>query len=122
MLEDNSMSKTEIKTKEDVIRHLSGKTEFEKKVLVATFEIPKGKVSTYQRIAAKIGQPHAYRAAANALHKNPLAPIVPCHRVVKSDGRIAGEKDAVKARRSLLEKEGIPLEGNKVKLNPKILY
>jgi methylated-DNA-[protein]-cysteine S-methyltransferase len=122
MLEDNSMSKTEIKTKEDVIRHLSGKTEFEKRVLVATFEIPKGKVSTYKRIATKIGQPHAYRATANALHKNPLAPIVPCHRVVKSDGRIAGEKDEVKARRSLLEKEGIPLEGNKVKLSPKILY
>ena len=116
------MSKTEIKTKEDVIKHLSGKTEFEKKVLVKTFEIPKGKVSTYRRIAEKIGQPHAYRATANALHKNPLAPIVPCHRVVRSDGSIAGTKEAVKARRSLLEKEGIPLEGDKVKLSPEILY
>jgi len=78
--------------KKDVINFLSNKTEFERAVLVATFKIPKGKVSTYKRIAQKIGRPHAYRAVGNALHKNPLAPIVPCHRVVASDGRFGGEK------------------------------
>jgi len=116
------MVKTEIKTKEDVIKHLQDKTEFEKTVLAKTFEIPKGKVSTYNRIAEKIGKPRAYRAVANALHKNPLAPIVPCHRVVKSDGWIVGTKEAVEGRKSLLEKEGIPLEGNRVKLSPEILF
>ncbi|MCW4020402.1 MAG: MGMT family protein [Candidatus Bathyarchaeota archaeon] len=116
------MKETRIKSRKDVIKHLSNKTEFERAVLVATFEIPKGKVSTYKRIAAKIGKPSAYRAVANALHKNPLAPIVPCHRVVRSDGNLAGERESVEARRRLLEQEGIPLDGDRVKLVRKILH
>jgi len=116
------MKKDLIKSREDVIRHLTDKTRFEKEVLAATFEIPKGKASTYKRIAEKIGRPHAYRAVGNALHKNPLAPVVPCHRVVRSDGRIAGEKESAEARRRLLEEEGIPLEGNRVKLSKEILF
>jgi methylated-DNA-[protein]-cysteine S-methyltransferase len=116
------MDKAKIRTKEDVIKHLKDKTEFEKSVLIKTFEIPKGKVSTYNRIAEKIGKPKAYRAVANALHKNPLAPIVPCHRVVKSDGNIVGTKEGIEGRRRLLKKEGIPLEGNRVKLSPEILF
>ncbi|OYT47075.1 cysteine methyltransferase [Candidatus Bathyarchaeota archaeon ex4484_231] len=116
------MPQPRIKTKEDVIKHLIDETPFERDVLVATFEIPKGKVSTYRRIAEKIGKPRAYRAVGNALHKNPLAPIVPCHRVVRSDGRIAGEKGSVETRRRLLIEEGIPVEGNRVKLSKKILY
>ena len=113
----------EIRTKEAVIRFLSGKSKFEKDVLVACYEIPKGKVSTYKRIAANIGHPHAYRAVGNALHKNPLAPTVPCHRVIKSDGNIVGaRKEDADARRRLLEQEGIPFEGNRVKLSKEILY
>ena len=80
------MKKEEIKSEGDVINLLRDKTEFERAVLAATFKIPKGKVSTYKRIAQKIDKPRAYRAVGNALHKNPLAPIVPCHRVVKPDG------------------------------------
>ncbi len=112
-----------IKSKEDVLRHLAGKSEFEKSVLVATFEIPKGKVSTYSRIAERIGRSHACRAVGNALHKNPLAPVVPCHRVVRSDGMIAGRtRDAIEGRRRLLEEEGAPLEGARVKLSKEILF
>ena len=114
--------KPEMKTKEDIIRLLSDKSEFEKDVLVACYEIPKGKISTYKRIAAKIGHSRAYRAAGNALHKNPLAPVVPCHRVVKSDGTIVGAKEDVAARRRLLMQEGILLEGNRVKLSKEIIY
>ncbi len=116
------MEKEEIKTKEDVIRFLKDKTEFERAVLLATFEIPKGKVSTYKRIAEKIGKPHAYRAVGNALHKNPLAPIVPCHRVVRSDGGFGGDKKEAEARRKLLEKEGVPIERGRVKLSKDILF
>jgi len=112
----------QVKNKEDVIRFLSGKTRFERDVLVATFEIPKGRVSTYKRIAERIGRPKAYRAVGNALHRNPLAPIVPCHRVVKSEGRIAGNKKGIEARRRLLEEEEIPLEGNRVRLSKEILF
>lgn len=116
------MRKEDIKGEKDVRRALSNKTQFEREVLVATFKIPKGKVSTYRRIAEKIGRPNAFRAVANALHKNPLHPIVPCHRVVKSDGRFGGEKKGAESRRKLVEKEGIPIENDKVKLSDEILF
>lgn len=116
------MRKEEVKTEEDVIRFLSNKTEFERNVLVATFRIPRGKVSTYKRIAGKIGKPRAYRAAANALHKNPLHPIVPCHRVVRSDGKFGGEKKAAASRRSQVQKEGVPIENGRVRMTEKVLY
>jgi len=115
------MKKEEVKSEEDVISFLGNKTEFERVVLVATFKIPKGKVSTYKRIAQKIGKPHAYRAVGNALHKNPLAPVVPCHRVVKSDGGFGGEKKGAESRRNLLEKEGILIENGRVKISEEIL-
>jgi len=105
-----------------VIRFLSDKTEFERKVLVATFKIPRGKVSTYKRIAEKIGKPRAYRAVANALHKNPLHPIVPCHRVVRSDGGFGGEKEAAASRRKLVEKEGVAIINGRVRINNEVLY
>jgi methylated-DNA-[protein]-cysteine S-methyltransferase len=114
------MRKNEIKKEEDVINFLRDKTEFERAVLVATFKIPKGKVSTYKRIAEKIGKPYAYRAVGNALHKNPLAPIVPCHRVVKSDGGFGGERRGAESRRNLLEKEGIPIENGRVQISEEI--
>jgi O-6-methylguanine DNA methyltransferase len=116
------MKKSEIRTEEEVVRSLSDKTEFEKAVLVATFRIPNGKVSTYGRIAKRIGRPRAYRAVGNALHKNPLAPIVPCHRVVKADGSFGGDKKAAASRRKLLQKEGIPIKEDKVKMRNDILF
>lgn len=116
------MRKNEIKSKEDVIKYLSDRSEFERAVLAATFEIPRGKVSTYKRIAERIGKPRAYRAVGSVLHKNPLAPIVPCHRVVKSNGRLTGEEGCVESRRRLLEEEGIPIKGNMIKLSENILF
>ena len=116
------MKKSEVKTEEDVIRFLGHKTTFERTVLVATFKIPKGRVSTYKRIADKIGKPKAHRAVANALHKNPLHPIVPCHRVVRSDGRFGGEKKAAQSRMRLVKEEGVPIEDSKVVLNKQILF
>ncbi len=111
-----------IKTEKEVIEALEHKTQFERDVLVATFKIPKGKVSTYKRIAEKIGRPKAYRAVANALHKNPLWPIVPCHRVVSSDGSFGGPRKEADGRRNTVEKEGILIENGKVKLSNEILY
>ena len=116
------MNKKSIRTEEDVIRFLSNKTEFEKKVLVTTFKIPKGKISTYKRIAEKVGRPRAYRAVATALRKNPLHPIVPCHRVVRSDGRFGGEEKKAKTRRKLVMKEGIPIENGRIKITEDILF
>jgi methylated-DNA-[protein]-cysteine S-methyltransferase len=120
--EEPAINKSTIKTEEDVRRFLPDKTEFEKQVLVATFKIPHGKISTYKRIAEKIDRPYAYRAVANALHKNPLHPVVPCHRVVRSDGAFGGEKGAAESRRKLVEKEGVPIENGKVRINDRILF
>ena len=116
------LKKDEIKTEEDLVRLLSGKSDFERKVLVATFRIPRGKVSTYKRIAEKIGSPRAYRAVGNALHKNPFAPIVPCHRVVKSDGTFGGDKERAASRRDLLRKEGIPMKNDRVEMSDNMLF
>ena len=111
-----------IKSEKDVIVALKDKTRFERDVLLETFKIPKGKISTYKRIAEKIGKPKAYRAVANALHKNPLSPIVPCHRVVTSNGSFSGEKIGAEWRRTMVENEGIPIKKGKVKINNNILY
>jgi len=114
--------KTEVRSRADVIKLLKDKTEFEREVLVTTFEIPRGKVSTYKRIAEKIGRPHAYRAVGNALHKNPLAPIVPCHRVLRSDGRLGGYGGGVNVKKRLLEEEGIPFRRGRVELRKEVLF
>ena len=111
-----------VKTENDIIRLLKDRTEFERKVYLITFRIPQGKISTYKRVAEKIGNPKAYRAVANALHKNPLSPIVPCHRVVSSDGSFNGEKEGAECRRSMVKKEGILIKNNKVKISKEILY
>ncbi|MDD5491860.1 MAG: MGMT family protein [bacterium] len=65
-------------------------TEFEKKVYAACKTIPPGETRSYAWVAKKIGQPRACRAVGNALHKNPFAPLVPCHRVILSDGSVGG--------------------------------
>lgn len=110
-----------IKTEKDVIEALKHKTQFERDVLVATFRIPEGKISTYKRIAESIGKPKAYRAVANALHKNPLWPIVPCHRVVCSDGSFGGPEKSADERRKTLIEERVPIKNGKVKLTKEIL-
>jgi len=109
--------------REDILKHLEGLTEFERAVLLATLEIPRGKVSTYKRIAERIGRPRAYRAVGNALHKNPIPPTIPCHRVVRSDGGFGGDRKGAEARMRLLMEEGIEIdERGRVKLTEDILF
>ena len=110
-----------IKTEKDVIQALKHKTSFERDVLVATFRIPEGKISTYKRIAERIGRPKAYRAVANALHKNPLWPVVPCHRVVCADGSFGGNNEDADARRKSVAKEGVSIKNGKVKMDNEII-
>jgi methylated-DNA-[protein]-cysteine S-methyltransferase len=116
------MDLNSIKTEKDVAEALKDKTQFERDVLIATFKIPKGKISTYKRMAEKIGKPNSYRAVANALHKNPLWPVVPCHRVVNSDGSFGGPSKGAEERRNSVKKEGIPVKDGKVRINNEILY
>ena len=65
-------------------------TSFEWQVLGAAAQIPPGETRTYQWIARAIGRPKAARAVGQALRNNPFAPVVPCHRVIKSDGSLGG--------------------------------
>ena len=86
-------------------------TKFQLKVWNYLKKIPRGKVKTYSEVAKSIGQPLAARAVANAIRKNPLAPQIPCHRVIRSDGSLGGYsgKGGIKTKRLLLKKEGITL-------------
>ena len=65
-------------------------TDFQKKVWLEITKIPIGKTITYKELAKRIGNPNAYRAVANACAKNPYAPKIPCHRVIRSDGGLGG--------------------------------
>jgi methylated-DNA-[protein]-cysteine S-methyltransferase len=70
-------------------------------------KIPAGKVSTYGDIAKALGQPKAARLVGQILHDNPNPVIVPCHRVIHSDGRLGGYAYGSERKRVLLENEGI---------------
>ena len=65
-------------------------TSFQKKVWKELIKIPYGETRSYKEIAIAIGHPQSARAIANACAKNPYAPIVPCHRVIRSDGNLGG--------------------------------
>ena len=86
---------------------LSPLTPFQRSVLLECAKIPKGETRTYSQVASAIGKPRAARAVGNALAINPLAPINPCHRVVKSDGELGGysAKGGVAKKKLLLRKE-----------------
>ena len=73
--------------------------------------IKKGCVLTYSDVAKGINKPKAVRAVANAIGKNPYAPKIPCHRVIRSDGSLGGYsgKGGIKTKKKLLESEGILL-------------
>jgi methylated-DNA-[protein]-cysteine S-methyltransferase len=91
-------------------------TNFSKKVLNCCKQIPKGKITTYKKIAISIGQPNASRAVGNALNKNPSLVRIPCHRVVKSNGEISSYALGQKNKISLLKKEGIKIKNGKIDL------
>ncbi|OGI28999.1 MAG: hypothetical protein A2288_01110 [Candidatus Moranbacteria bacterium RIFOXYA12_FULL_44_15] len=89
-------------------------TLFQKLVYAAAKKIPRGKVSTYQDIARVIGKPKSARAVGNALNRNPFAPAVPCHRVVRNTGKIGGFAGGCKNKVKLLEKEGVLAKDGKI--------
>ena len=86
-------------------------TTFQLKVWKYLKKIPRGSVKTYSQVAKGIGKPFAIRAVANAVGKNPYAPRIPCHRVIRSDGSLGGYsgKGGIKTKKLLLKKEGIKL-------------
>lgn len=83
-------------------------TAFQERVWQALRRVPAGQKLSYRELAERIGQPNAVRAVANACGQNCLAVAVPCHRVVRTDGRLSGYRWGVERKRQLLEREAKP--------------
>ena len=84
-------------------------TKFQLKVWNYLKKIPKGQIRTYLEVAKAIKRPKSVRAVANAIGKNPNAPKIPCHRVIRSDGKLGGYSGpgGIKTKKKLLKSEGI---------------
>ena len=84
-------------------------TKFQQKVWQYLKNIPKGKVKTYKQVAIAIKSPKSARAVANACGKNPYAPKIPCHRVIRSDGDLGGYsgRGGIKKKLRLLRSEKV---------------
>jgi O-6-methylguanine DNA methyltransferase len=91
---------------------------FKEKVYDLTAKIPNGKVATYKQIATLAGNSKASRAVGMCMKTNPNAPIVPCHRVVASNGELTGYSGGkgLVTKKAMLLKEGVEFVGNKVNL------
>ena len=89
---------------------LRGLSDFERAVLRKTLDIPRGEVRTYAWVAREIGRPRAVRAVGSALGRNPVPVLLPCHRVVRSDGTIGEYIAGVEMKRALLAREGADVD------------
>ena len=96
------------------------KYSFSQKFYKLLRKVPRGKVTTYKEIA-RVLKTKAYRAVGNAMNKNPYAPGVACHRVVKSSGEVGGFASGTRKKISMLRKEGIKIVNGNIDLK-KYLY
>ncbi|HEX9076970.1 MAG TPA: methylated-DNA--[protein]-cysteine S-methyltransferase [Anaerolineae bacterium] len=88
---------------------LAGVKPFQRAVLAAIGKIPFGETRTYGWVAREIGNPKAARAVGQALHNNPIPIIIPCHRVIASDGSLGGYGGGLPMKQRLLKLEGAML-------------
>lgn len=93
----------------DVPLDLRGCSEFEARVLRSAAQIRRGNARPYQWLAREIGAPDATRAVGNALGRNPMPLLIPCHRVIRTNGSVGGYAFGSDAKRALLEREGLDL-------------
>lgn len=87
-----------------------GGTPFQKKVWAALREIPCGETRSYGQLAARLGVPEASRAVGAANGRNPIAIVVPCHRVIGADGKLTGYAGGLNIKKMLLEHEAALME------------
>jgi O-6-methylguanine DNA methyltransferase len=85
-------------------------TEFEERVYTIVRTIPKGQTRSYGWVAQRLGDPGLARAVGNALNRNPYAPSVPCHRVIRSNGTLGGFAGGPARKRALLAREGCAIK------------
>lgn len=86
----------------------------DKKIYKKLLEVPKGKITTYGELAKAVGLKNGQRAVGKIMNKNPYPVIIPCHRVVKSDGKVGGYAYGEKIKSDMLAKEGIEIKNGKI--------
>jgi methylated-DNA-[protein]-cysteine S-methyltransferase len=86
----------------------------DKKIYKKLLEVPKGKITTYGELAKAVGMKNGQRAVGKIMNKNPYPVIVPCHRVVKSDGKVGGYAYGEEIKSNMLQKEGIEIKNGKI--------
>ena len=101
---------------------LSALGEFQRLVLRKCAEIPPGEIRPYGWIAAELGRPGAARAVGTALARNPVPILIPCHRVVRTDGRIGRYAYGTEMKRELLRREGVDLDAVEALARRRIRY
>lgn len=120
--ESHVMKKESPQYKREILAgQLDASMNFNQKVWALTARIPKGQVTTYAAIARALDS-KAYRAVGQALHNNPYAPKVPCHRVVGSDGKLTGFAHGLAQKEAMLMREGVPVSNGKVPLKTFGIY
>ncbi len=88
--------------------------DLDRRVYKKLLKVPKGKVTTYGELAKAVGLKNGQRAIGKIMNKNPYPVIIPCHRVVKSDGKIGGYFYGQDVKTKMLSREGIQIENGKV--------
>ena len=96
--------------------------KLEEKVYKKLLEVPKGKVTTYGDLAKAIGLKNGQRVIGKIMNKNPYPAIIPCHRVIKSDGKIGGYAWGEKVKAKMLSNEGIKIKNGKILDVKKTIY
>ena len=85
------------------------------KIYKKLLEVPKGKITTYGELAKVVGFTNGQRAVGKIMNKNPYPVIIPCHRVVKADGKVGGYAYGEKIKINMLKKEGVKIKDGKIK-------
>ena len=88
--------------------------KLEEKVYRKLLAVPKGKITTYGELAKAVGLKNGQRTIGKIMNKNPYPVIVPCHRVIKSDGKIGGYAWGEKVKAKMLSNEGIKIKNGKI--------
>jgi len=112
------------RTSFDLPLDLSGVTsDFQREVYNQLLKVEHGHVMSYGQIAREIGKPDQARAVGQAVGANPIPIIVPCHRVIASDGRLTGFSGGLKRKVVLLKLEGIDVDGSSPnsKVHPEVI-
>lgn len=86
----------------------------EQKIFKKLLQVPKGQITTYGELSKSVGLKNGQRVVGRIMNKNPYPVIIPCHRVVKSDGKVGGYAYGEEIKISMLKKEGIKIKDGKI--------